>query len=356
MAATRRRQSSSVKDPGIAQAYLQFGRRGRLRGKPIRYALAPMTGAATRPFHRGRFEDLPALPRVPHVYFEAATQTVAVRSAPFGDIGFHVATYGEGPPLLLLHGLMTSGYSWRYLMKPLGDHFRLIIPDLPGAGRSDAAPACKHSGTALATLVREFQEQFGISGCAAVGNSLGGYVCMLAALQNPKAFSRLIVIHPPGVPQFRLNAMQLALSTPGVRAGLSRVIAHDPLRWAHRNVHYYDETLKSLEEAREYARPLGTNDGRADFVRYLKDSIHPREIARFVFELRHRRDAGLPFPVPLQMIYARRDPLVDPRIGARLHDLVPDSRLEWIEDSSHFAHVDTPDQVAKLILEFADSE
>jgi pimeloyl-ACP methyl ester carboxylesterase len=304
------------------------------------------------PFHRGRYEDLPDAPRRPHGYMSAPRRTVHVRSQAFGQVDLNVVVLGSGPPLLLLHGLMTSGYSWRYVMGRLAEHFTLYIPDLPGAGHSQVVADREHSGAALATLIGELQAELGITGCAAVGNSLGGYVCMLRALQEPSSFSRLVVIHPPGVPQLRLHAVGFLLRLAPVRAGLSRVIARHPLRWAHRNVHYHDESLKSREEAREYGRPLRTAAGRAEFMRYLGEAVAPGEMARFVAALRRRREAGLKFPVPLLMIYADRDPLVDPGIGRRLHALIPDARLEWLPESSHFAHVDTPGRVAELVEGF----
>ena len=46
------------------------------------------------------------------------------------------------------------------------------------------------------------------------------------------------------------------------------------------------------------------------------------------------------FPIPLQLVYVRRDPVVPPIVGERLHALVPKSTLTWLEVGSHFAHVD----------------
>lgn len=52
------------------------------------------------------------------------------------------------------------------------------------------------------------------------------------------------------------------------------------------------------------------------------------------------------------LVYAREDPTVEPAIGPRLHALVPTARLEWIERSSHFAQVDTPQRLAALLRPF----
>lgn len=209
-------------------------------------ARLPMRRATPgEPFAQGRFEDLPWQPRVPHRYHDAQSSEVVVESAPFGRVRVHVASYGpaDAPPVLLVHGLMTSSYSWRYLFEQLGDSYRLVAPDLVGAGRSDSAPRRPHSGAALAAFIGELQQALGITGCLAIGNSLGGYLCMRRALAAPSSFERLAVIHAPAFPQPRLVALHVALKVPGVEPVLRRVVRHDPLRRAHRNVRYHDETL-----------------------------------------------------------------------------------------------------------------
>jgi pimeloyl-ACP methyl ester carboxylesterase len=289
-----------------------------------------------------------------HHYDEAAKQEVVVESAAFGSVRTRVVTYGPetAPPLLLVHGLMTSSYSWRYLLEPLGSQYRLYVPDLPGCGGSQPLPDRHHSALALASFIGDLQAQLGIGCCSMIGNSLGGYLCMQRALQEPQSFDRLVVIHAPALPQARLRALHFALKVPGTAPALSRVGRRDPLRWAHRNVHYYDESLKSLEEAREYGTPLATKPGTASFIRYLADSLDPAELTDFAKELERRRDQGQGFPVPLSLIYAREDPMVPPEIGPKLHELVPDGEFHWLENSSHFAQVDSPAPLAELITGF----
>jgi pimeloyl-ACP methyl ester carboxylesterase len=313
-----------------------------------------MSEIKREPFKRLPFDSLPERPWLPHPYSQAHGEDVSVESAAFGTLRTRVVTYGpeSAPPLLLVHGLMTSSYSWRYMLEPLGSRFRIYAPDLPGCGRTQRAPRDRHSAAALASFIGDLQAQLGITGCSAIGNSLGGYLCMQRALQEPRSFERLVVVHAPGLPQARLRALHLALKVPGTGAALTRVVRRDPLRWAHRNVHYYDETLKSLEEAREYGEPLATPDGAASFVRYLADSLNPAELTDFVAELERRRDRGRPFPLPLMLVYAREDPMVAPEIGPKLHRLVPDAEFRWIERSSHFAHVDSPDQITALTGDF----
>jgi pimeloyl-ACP methyl ester carboxylesterase len=273
-----------------------------------------------------------------------------MRSRPFGDVRIHYREHGSGPPLLLVHGLMTSSYSWRYVYGALGRHFRVIAPDLPGAGRSDKPDAPSYEAEALATWIGEFQRAVGIRGCATIGNSLGGYLCMRLALRDPGAMGRLVNIHSPALPAARYYALHAALSVPGARRALALHVRRDPRRWVWQNVHYFDEALKSREEGAEYGDPLARREGARAFVRYLSETMAPAGFARFWSELESR--AGRPFPVPLQLVYSRQDPLVPPINGARLAALVEGAMLAWIEDSSHFAHVDTPEAVLRAVLPF----
>jgi pimeloyl-ACP methyl ester carboxylesterase len=305
-----------------------------------------------QPFRRGPYDALPEVPHRPHGYFASRGERVEMDSRPFGRLGVHYRVHGSGPPLLLVHGLMTSSYSWRYVLGPLGEHFTLYVPDLPGAGRSDKPLAPRYAPEAFAEWIGEFQRAVGIRGCAVVGNSLGGYLCMLLALRDPAAMSRLVNLHSPGVPEPRLYALAAAFAVPGARRALAWFIARSPYRWAHRNVHYYDESLKSLEEAREYGAPLATREGAAAFVKYLAETVAVGPMRAMHRDLAARRARRAGFPVPLLLVYAARDPMVPPRFGDAFAEAIPDARFVRLREASHFAHVDAPERFLPPVLEF----
>lgn len=302
-----------------------------------------------KPFTRGSFDALPERPRLPHAWHRASARTVTLETRGFGRCSVHLRELGDGPPLLLVHGLMTSSYSWRYVLEPLARSFRVIAPDLPGAGRSDK-PDVAYTADALARFVVELTDALGIRGCACIGNSLGGYLCLRAVLEDETVFSRLVNVHSPGTPDLRLHALHAALSVPGVRGALARFVRRDPQRWAHRHVHYFDESLKSLEEAREYGSALASVEGSRAFVSYLADTLDPRAMRQLTRALERR-----PFPVPLQLVYARQDPMVPPRVGRELAALLPGAELVWLEDTSHFAHVDSPERLLAVVVPFLSS-
>jgi pimeloyl-ACP methyl ester carboxylesterase len=253
---------------------------------------------------------------------------------------------GTGPPLVLIHGLMTASYSFRYVLDTLTRRYRVILPDLPGSGASDH-PDVYLGPDVLARAIIATLDAVGARGAAVIGNSMGGYVCMRAAMIDPHAIGRLVNLHSPGVPTARMTALRWAMRVLPAWPLLDRMVRRDPERWVHRNVHYYDESLKSREEHREYSAPLKTREGRRGFYRHLRDALDAKEMSRFVRALR-----ATPFPIPLLLVYAKRDPVVPPIVGQRLRELVPAAHFIELADASHFAHVDAPEQFVAAIEPF----
>src|SRR5262245_60445797 len=238
------------------------------------------TAIAHTPFRRGRYDALPEKPIRAHAWLDVPEKILSMRSEPFGAIDIAYRELGSGPPLLLLHGLMTSNYSWRYVAHALAERYRVIAPELPGSGHS-GKPIARYSGIAYAKWISELAGALEIRGCSTIANSLGGYLAMRAALADPSLFTKLLNLHSPGIAEPRLYALHIAMSIPGLRRGFAWYLRRDPLRFAHANVHYYHEELKSLEEARAYGEPLSTADGSLAFANILGEVLAPKELVAF---------------------------------------------------------------------------
>lgn len=301
------------------------------------------------PFRQLPFDAVPQEPRIAHDYFGARFETVPVRTENFGTVQTHVRVHGSGPPLLLVHGFMTTGYSWRYAMRALGERFTLYVPDLVGCGRTDKPARGSYAPDAVADFVGALMNALSLRGAPVIGNSLGGYLCMRLALRDPGVMGRLVNLHSPGLPTARMSALRGALDAlPGWKGLLRRVVQRSPERWVHRNVHYYDETLKSREEHREYGTPLASREGFDAFVRMLDETLDVRAMRSFEETLRARGA----LPVPLMLVYANRDPMVPPIVGQRMRALLPGAEFAWLDAASHFAHVDASDRFVATVLPF----
>ncbi len=300
----------------------------------------------TAPFRQLPFAEVPELPRLPHRWAESVRHDLTITTADLPPTRIAIREFGAGPPLLLVHGLMTSSYSFRYLLDRLGTRYRLLMPDLPGAGQSDK-PDVYLGPEVLARALISIIDGLGIRGAQVLGNSMGGYLCMWAALLDPAAIGGLINLHSPGLPTARMHALRWVLRRLPAWPILDALVRRDPERWVHKNVHYYDESLKSRQEHREYAAPLRTQAGRRGFYRHLRDGLDVAEMARFAAELKART-----FPIPLLLVYARRDPMVPPIVGEKLRALIPEAQLVQLDQASHFAHVDAAPKLVAAIEPF----
>lgn len=289
-----------------------------------------------RPFQQVPYDQVPDEPVRPHRWAEARRSDVTIRTEGLGETRVSVREFGAGPPLLLVHGMGTTGYSWRYLLEPLGARYRLLIPDLPGAGES-AHPDRYLGPDVQARSILAIIETLGLRGAPVIANSMGGYLAMRAALIDPGAMSRLVNLHSPGVPTGRMHALRWAMRLLPSWPIVDWMIRRNPERWVHQNVHYFDESLKSKQEQRVYGGPLHERAARRTYYRQLRDTLDAGGMSELVEKVR-----GRPFPIPLLLVYAPKDPIVPPIVGDKLAALIPGAQLVKLTTGSHFAHVDAP--------------
>ena len=138
---------------------------------------------------------------------------------------------GQGPPLVLLHGLFGSARNWGAVQKALAGEYRVVALDLRNHGASPHAPSMDYA--AQAEDVAETLAALGIEGAALLGHSMGGKVAMMLALTRPELVDRLIVadIAPRPYPP-ALRAVVAAMQAVPLHAGLTRAEADQALRAA----------------------------------------------------------------------------------------------------------------------------
>lgn len=99
---------------------------------------------------------------------------------------------GEGPPLILLHGLYGSGTNWRGIARHFESDYRVLLPDLRGHGQSPAHPDMDYRR--MADDVVALMDRAGLEQARVVGHSMGGKVAMTLALCHPARVERLGVV------------------------------------------------------------------------------------------------------------------------------------------------------------------
>src|SRR3989442_3645259 len=131
-------------------------------------------------------------------------------------------TAGEGPVLLLVHGIASDSQGWRAVLPLLARRARVIAPDLPGHGASAKAPG-DYSLGALASSLRDLLVKLGHERATLVGHSLGGGVAMQFAYMFAERTERLVLVSSGGLGP-ELKPLLPAGARPGPGHALSATI------------------------------------------------------------------------------------------------------------------------------------
>lgn len=108
-------------------------------------------------------------------------------------------TFGEGPDLLLLHGMGSASTAWKLITPELSKHFRVTLIDLPGHGQTPYDPGQHMDPPALAEAVFKKMHELGITSFHIAGNSLGGWIALEMAALNPSQIRSVTGLAPAGL-------------------------------------------------------------------------------------------------------------------------------------------------------------
>ena len=139
------------------------------------------------------------------------------RQTPFGAASVRYLAAGSGPPVVLVHGLGGAAPNWRLIAPDLARDHRVLIPELPGHGGSDALHAATLDPFADAVLAVLDAE--GAVPAAWVGHSLGGIVGLRAALRRPDAVRGVVLVAAAGITSTTNTRIATATMHGFVRAG-----------------------------------------------------------------------------------------------------------------------------------------
>ena len=117
------------------------------------------------------------------------------------DIGGQQVRYrdeGQGPVLVLIHGVCASLNTWDGWAEELADDFRVIRLDLPGFGLSPLADAGIYERQRAVALIDAMAQTLGLERFSLAGNSLGGYLSWIYAYAHPEKVEKLILVDSAG--------------------------------------------------------------------------------------------------------------------------------------------------------------
>jgi len=128
-------------------------------------------------------------------------RAIGMESA-FTDVGgrrIHYWTAGEGPPLVLVHGVAMRAEDWAPLFRNLKQRHRIYAPDLLGYGESDQPRDSDYSIATQTELVRGFLDAMKLEQPDVAGVSMGGWIALKLAAEHPERVKRLVLISSAGL-------------------------------------------------------------------------------------------------------------------------------------------------------------
>ena len=288
-----------------------------------------MAVAADRPSHEDpdRYGP-PADSEWRHIDWAAHQHWVLVDGTPVNYIEM-----GEGPPLLLIHGLAGSWQNWLETIPYFARTRRVLAPDLPGFGDSPLPPE-KISIPGYGRLLDHFCTSLGAERGSVIGNSMGGFIAAEVAIAHPQRVDKLVLVSAAGITaEHQRNERALALMR-RFEAALAWASTHPKPnfllrprgRQALRLVFAHPEKLPGpllFEQAK--------GSGKPGFIDALD--------ALSAYPLRDRLER---ISVPTLIIWGERDRLVPLRDADVFEELIPDARKIVYADTGHVSMLERP--------------
>ncbi len=113
--------------------------------------------------------------------------------ADLGDVILHYAKAGQGPVVVLVHGIPQTWYEWRHVIPRLAGKYTVIAPDLRGLGDS-SHPTSGYDKKTMSNDLWRLLQSLGIDSCYAVGHDWGGPTAFSLAAQHPEAVKKLAIL------------------------------------------------------------------------------------------------------------------------------------------------------------------
>ncbi|MDQ2937562.1 MAG: alpha/beta hydrolase [Acidobacteriota bacterium] len=261
-------------------------------------------------------------------------------------ISLHKEIYGSGDPILCLHGLGANLYTWRHFITPFSLNNKLILVDLKGFGASPKPFDTNYSIEDHADEIYRIIVEDNLTRLTVIGNSLGGGVALLLAIrlcQEDRArLSKLVLIASGGYEEYLPRYLMLLRSVLGVL-----IVYLSPSKRAAKFVLracFYDRKKITREQVLNYSVPISSPGGRHALLQTAKQCIPPN-IAEILAKLKT-------ISVPTLILSGREDRVVPVKVAELLHEAIPNSTLELIEQCGHVPQEERPDETIAIISRF----
>ena len=274
----------------------------------------------------------------------ALTQEGTSRFAKAGALNIHYQDAGRGEAVIMLHGGGPGAGGWSNFARnfaPFAEHYRTILPDCPGFGKSEALVSTEARDLLNARAVKELMDTLGIDKAHLVGNSMGGASSIRFALEYPDRLGKLILMGAGGGGQSLFQPMPLE----GIKL-LFQVYREPTLENLKRmlSVFVFDQSqmTEDLIQSR-FANMMNTREHSENFV---KSTANPAAVlSDFTSRLHEIKARTL-------ILWGRDDRFVPLDHGLKYLWGIPNSRLHVFGRCGHWCQWEHAEEFNRLVLDF----
>ena len=258
----------------------------------------------------------------------------------------HYVEAGQGPVVLLLHGLGTSLDTWRRNVEPLADAgFTVLAPDLPGHGDSEKPDALDYGPRTAVDFTGQFLSALGVERASLVGNSAGGLVAALFALENPEKPCRLALVAPGGIVR-QVSWVLRLMSLPGLGEFLFQPWIYS-LMGINKRV-FHEPSSIPAEVLAEMARVQFLPGSTSSTLHSIRSSINILGLCR-----RWRVLDRLPqVSSPLMCLWGEADIIIPVSHAGWIKEAIPQCLVRTFPQCGHWPHMEKAGEFNDLLTLF----
>jgi pimeloyl-ACP methyl ester carboxylesterase len=269
------------------------------------------------------------------------TEEATSKYAQTSWIKVHYNEAGTGdPPIIFLHGSGPGATSWGNFARnvgPLSEHYRCLLVDQPGYGKTDTMVMTEPRNTVNARAVKDLMDAIGVEKATLVGNSMGGATALTFAIDYPTRVEKLVLMGSggAGTPLFT------NFPTEGIK--LLNAAFDDPTF----------ESMRRLFDVMLYDGSIVTDDAiRARHAALMANTEHIESRKKSV-NVQRNISADLPkIEAPTLIIHGRNDRVVPFEGSLQLLSAIPNSTLHVFNQCGHWAQTEHADEFNRLVLDF----
>ncbi len=229
------------------------------------------------------------------------------------------------PPVVLLHGLLGEVSNWTPTVDALAAHdYRVLAPVIP----LDSLPLTQTNMQGVVEYVRGFTEHLGLTTMVLAGNSMGGQVALLYALNHPESVVALVLSGSSGIYEVETGTTTFRRQDRNFIRERAAVTFYDP-------VHVTDELVEKSYE-------LANDRNRALRILKLARSSQAESLSDHLGQIE----------VPTQLIWGRDDRITPPDVAVAFQRSLPNADLHFIDQCGHAPMMERPADFNPLMLSF----